>query len=569
MLRWAVATIGLLGVALQQPLPAAQRKVGRDVPVLLRVLRQELERTASALRQQPQPAYFIAYQVTDVQTTTIEAQSGKLCRATRQRSRWLDVDVRVGSYELDNTHPLQQGALDVVGRTYPVQLPLGDDAQALRHLVWYATVNAYEKAAEEYTRVLSGRAVRVHDADTVPDFSREQPQRSIRLQPHGELDTAVWAHRVRELSALFAAHPWIYAHRVSLQLSSAQKFLLNTEGTELAWTEQTIFLSVSAQTRAEDGMELPLYRTYFAFRPEELPPLERVRQDILQLIELLRRLREAPVLETYAGPAILSGEAAAVFFHEILGHRVEGHRLKDPQSAQMLRDLLGSQILPPFLDVVFDPTERFRDGVPLAGSYPYDDEGVPAQRVVVVERGVLRNFLLNRTPVAGFLHSNGHGRRQPGMRPVARQSNLIVLAHQSLAPQELRERLREECRRQGKEFGLLFESVEGGFTFTARTIPNAFNVMPLVVYKVYADGRPDELVRGVDLIGTPLTTFAHIVAAGSDVGVFNGICGAESGNIPVSASSPSLLVSRIEVQKKAKSDERPPVLPPPLVQPAE
>jgi len=152
------------------------------------------------------------------------------------------------------------------------------------------------------------------------------------------------------------------------------------------------------------------------------------------------------------------------------------------------------------------------------------------------------------------------------MRTVARQSNLLVVARESVSPEELRQRLREECRRQGLEFGLLFDAVEGGFTFTARTIPNAFNVMPLVVYKVYADGRPDELVRGVDLIGTPLTTFAHIVAASSEVGVFNGICGAESGNIPVSASSPSLLVSRIEVQKKAKSDERPPILPPPFVQ---
>jgi predicted Zn-dependent protease len=295
--------------------------------------------------------------------------------------------------------------------------------------------------------------------------------------------------------------------------------------------------------------------------------MEQVRTDILQLIELLRQLRQAPVLETYAGPAILSGEAAGVFFHEILGHRLEGHRHKDHNSAQMLRDLLGKPILPPFLDVVFDPTQRFRDGVPLAGSYLYDDEGVPGQRVVAVEAGVLRNFLLKRTPIPGFAHSNGHGRRQPGLKPVARQSNLLVFAREHVSPEELRERLRQECRRQGKEFGLFFASVEGGFTFTARTIPNAFNVMPLVVYKVYADGRPDELVRGVDFIGTPLTAFANIVAAGSDVGVFNGLCGAESGNVPVSASSPSLLVSRIEVQKKAKSDERPPILPAPLVEP--
>lgn len=532
---------------------------------LLAILRQELERNAAVLRTQSQPAYFLAYQVTDLQTVTIEAQAGKLRRSLEQRSRWLDVDLRIGQYELDNTRPLRE-SFGFVERPYPVQLPLGEDERTLRQLVWYATMQAYDKAAEEYAKVIAGRAVRVREADSVADFSQEQPRREQRLSPHPTVDTAFWGQRVRRLSVLFAGHPWIYSHRVSLQVSSAQKFLVNTEGTQLAWSERGIFLSVAAHTRAEDGMELPLYRTYFAFDFKELPSEERIRQDIECMIELLRRLREAPILETYAGPAILSGEAAAVFFHEILGHRLEGHRQKDPQSAQLLRDFLGKQILPSFLDVVFDPLQRYRDGVPLAGSYTYDDEGVAAQRVVVVEKGVLRNFLLNRTPIPGFAHSNGHGRRQPGMRTVARQSNLLVVARESVSPEELRQRLREECRRQGLEFGLLFDAVEGGFTFTARTIPNAFNVMPLVVYKVYADGRPDELVRGVDLIGTPLTTFAHIVAASSEVGVFNGICGAESGNIPVSASSPSLLVSRIEVQKKAKSDERPPILPPPFVQ---
>lgn len=532
---------------------------------LLSLLRQELERNFAVLRQQPQPAYYIGYQVTQLQTTVLEAQAGKLRRSAQQHSRWLDVDVRVGSYELDNTRPLQE-AWSFVDRSGAVQLPLGDDAQALRHLLWQATADAYERAAERYAKVIASRSVRVQEGDSVPDFSREPPQRRQRLVPPLRLDTSLWARRLRELSASFAPHPWIYSHRITLQATSAQKFLVNSEGTELAWGENSIFLTIAAQTRADDGMELPLYRAYFAFRPEELPSPDSIRADIESMIELLRRLREAPVLETYSGPAILSGEAAGVFFHEILGHRVEGHRQKDPQSAQMLRDLLGKQILPPFLDVIFDPTRRYRDGIPLAGSYEFDDEGVPAQQVVVVERGVLRNFLMNRTPIAEFRRSNGHGRRQPGAQVVARQSNLLVVAHQSLSPQELRERLREECRRQGKDFGLLFKVVEGGFTFTTRTIPNAFNVMPLVVYRVYVDGRPDELVRGVDLIGTPLTTFANIIAAGSDIGVFNGLCGAESGNIPVSASSPSLLVSRIEVQKKAKSDERLPILPPPSVQ---
>ena len=151
------------------------------------------------------------------------------------------------------------------------------------------------------------------------------------------------------------------------------------------------------------------------------------------------------------------------------------------------------------------------------------------------------------------------------MSPVARQSNLLVLSKKSLSEEKLRKKLIAECKKQGTDFGLIFDNISGGFTTTGRTSPNAFAVLPLVVYKVYVDGRPDELVRGVDMIGTPLTTFGKIIAAGTEIEAFNGTCGAESGPVPVSAVSPSILVSQIEVQKKEKSPEKPPILPPPTV----
>jgi predicted Zn-dependent protease len=167
---------------------------------------------------------------------------------------------------------------------------------------------------------------------------------------------------------------------------------------------------------------------------------------------------------------------------------------------------------------------------------------------------------MSRTPIEGFSHSNGHGRKSAGYSCVTRQSNLIVEGEKTNSIEEVKTELRKIAKEQGKEYGLYFDDVSGGFTFTERSIPNAFNVTPLVVYKVYVDGRPDELVRGVDLIGTPLTTFANIVAVGNDMDTFNGVCGAESGGVPVSASSPTILVSRIEVQKKLKSQAKPPIL---------
>jgi predicted Zn-dependent protease len=197
------------------------------------------------------------------------------------------------------------------------------------------------------------------------------------------------------------------------------------------------------------------------------------------------------------------------------------------------------------------------------GHYIYDDEGVKARRVNVVEQGVLKTFLLGRAALRAFPQSNGHGRGESGFVPVSRQSNLVVESSQSVSADTLTNMLREEAKKQGKPFGLLFENIEGGFTTTNRGAANAFNVLPNIVYRIYTDGRAPELVRGVDLIGTPLAAFAKIVAASDKVDVFNGVCGAESGGVPVSASSPSLLISEVEVQKKAQSQETLPILPGP------
>jgi predicted Zn-dependent protease len=199
----------------------------------------------------------------------------------------------------------------------------------------------------------------------------------------------------------------------------------------------------------------------------------------------------------------------------------------------------------------------------LNGHYLYDDEGVKGQRVVIVENGILKNFVMSRSPIEGFSNSNGHGRAQTGRKPVARQGNLIIESSKTVPYEKLREMLLEECKKQGKSYGLVFDNISGGFTFTGRGLPQSFNVTPITVYRVYADGRPDELVRGVNLIGTPLTSFSKIIACGDKHDVFNGYCGAESGRVPVSGVSPPILTAQIEVEKKYKASDKPPVLPPP------
>nr|WP_255216201.1 metallopeptidase TldD-related protein [Pseudenhygromyxa sp. WMMC2535] len=310
-------------------------------------------------------------------------------------------------------------------------------------------------------------------------------------------------------------------------------------------------------------MGLQRFVSFERHDPSQLPTPDELRGVAERLRGELLDLREAPIAEPYTGPAVLEGPAAGVFFHEIFGHRLEGHRQKDDYEGQTFTKMLGQPILPEFIDVYDDPTLASINGTPLNGHYYVDDEAIVAQRADLVSAGVLEGFLQSRSVVAPFEASNGHGRRDRGYRVVARQGNLIVSARETVPEADMRERLIAEAKSQNKPYGLWFSDIQGGYTITDRSGPQAFKVMPLMVYRVYTDGRPDELVRGADMVGTPLAAFETIIAAGDTPGVFNGMCGAESGWVPVSAVSPSLLLSKLEIERAMHQRDKPPLLPPP------
>lgn len=527
---------------------------------VLDIANKELTRNFNELQKESTPPYYISYNITDIERISINSSFGNLMSNDSTSQRILDIDLRVGDYKFDNTHIIRGSSFNFGGGSGFEFLPLDNNAKAIKNKIWYSTDKVYKEAIETYEKAKSNAAVKVEQEDKSADFSKEKPVKFSESVEKLKIDRDKWVGYVKQLSNLFNSDPLIYDGSVSFQLENKTKYFVNTEGSQLKFDESSIRIFVYAKTKATDGMSLPLYESYFAFTPETLPPLGKIEADILKIIALLKELREAPLMDTYSGPAILSGEASGVFFHEIFGHRVEGHREKDPSSSQTFKKSVGESILPDFIDVVFDPTIKERNGTELSGYYLFDDQGVKSEKVVSVNDGIFRSFLMARSPIEGFDHSNGHGRKQAGYNAVSRQSNLIVESSNKVDDDELVELLREECKKQEKEFGLYFKTVQGGFTFTGRTVPNAFNVLPLVVYKIYADGRANELVRGVDLIGTPLSTFSNILATSERVGVFNGICGAESGGVPVSASSPDILVSKIEVQKKKKSQAKPPIL---------
>ncbi|MBK9182499.1 MAG: hypothetical protein IPM83_05150 [Ignavibacteria bacterium] len=547
-------------VAAITTISAATSVTAQQQSPVMRAMKAELDRTMSQLKGKTTPPYFLSYSVTEVTSTVITANMGALDLDVTSKNRILDVDLRVGSYQLDNTRSIRGVAFEMGRGTRGVEMPMGDDERALRSVIWSATDKAYRSAAERYGKVLTNLQVKVREEDTSADLSHERAYVSLKQPVPFEYDTAMWRDRVRSLSAMCAGQEHILSGRVSFQTDLLVKYVVNSEGTMIQSSEPIVKMFVIVKAKADDGMSLPMYESYSAYAVDRLPSKKQMEKEVQRLIDIARALRTAPLLETYTGPAILSGRASGVFFHEIFGHRVEGHRQKDVNSSQTFKPFLNKQILPSFINVVFDPTIKSLRGNDIVGAFEYDDDGMPGKRVVAVDSGIFRSFLMSRAPIENFPSSNGHGRRQAGFKTVSRQSNLIVEATTTVPYDTLRAMLRRECTKQNKEFGLLFEDIQGGFTFTGRTVPNAFNVQPLVVYKVFADGRPDELVRGVDLIGTPLTTFNNIVAAADDLGIFNGVCGAESGGVPVSASSPSLLVSTIEVQKKQKSQAKPPLL---------
>ena len=323
-------------------------------------------------------------------------------------------------------------------------------------------------------------------------------------------------------------------------------------------------LVIQAETRADDGMSLMRVETFQAETLAQLPPPSEIAVHTEKMATDLKALRDAPLAEPFDGPALLSGRASAVFFHEVLGHRLEGHRQRGEEEGQTFTKKVGQSILPGFLSVSDDPTRRSLDGIPLSGYYEFDDEGIPAKKVDVIQNGVLKNFLMSRLPITNFANSNGHGRAQVGLMPTGRQGNLIVSSAKTVKDSELRQKLKDEIKKQGKPYGLYFEDIQGGFTLTQRSQPQAFQVLPVLVWRVYPDDRPDQLVRGVDIVGTPLAAMQRILVTGDTAAVFNGVCGAESGSVPVSAVAPAILFSEIEVQKRAHSLERPrPILPPP------
>src|SRR5215470_4430487 len=529
---------------------------------LIGAMQTELDRSFKTFSTRDIPAYFIGYALTDTQRAEVSGSNGALLSSSEVRNRWLQVAVRTGSYNLDDTHkvgdrPLPTGGPGTIA-------PVDNDAEVLRRAIWLETDDQYRASAEALIKIKTSKEVKVETAEgRAPDFSKEQAHKSFGPEVSFTLDRKPWEERVRAYTKAFRESPAILNSIVTFSALAQNVYQVNTEGTQLQYGQIRYRLELFIQGKAADGMDIERYYNFDWVDPKDAPDDKAVAAASATLRKEMEGLVKAPINEPTVGPAMLTGRAAAVFFHEVFGHRAEGHRQKDIAEGQTFAKKVNERILPDFLSIVDDTTMRKLGPTDLLGYYEYDDEGVRAHRVVLVDHGVLKDFEMSRSPLVGFPHSNGHGRRQLGLSPVSRQGNLIVESSKTVTNAQLRAELIDLIKQQHKPYGLLIDDIAGGFTFTGRGQPQAFQVQPLVVYRVFADGRPDQLIRGVDIVGTPLAALTKIVATGDKQEVFNGYCGAESGSVPVSAASPAILTSELEVQKKQSSTDRPPILPPP------
>lgn len=532
---------------------------------LLDIMASELERSVQVLGAQPIPAYYMSYQVYDLRSVVIETEGGALVTYTDDTNRYLDTEVRVGSPKLDNRRQLsnlQENAFNAPMVRQGI-LPFGADEKSVRHHLWLETDRRYREAELALRRVLVDKSVTKQE-DLPPDFTLASPEQYTEPLASLDIDKDAWIARARECSKrAFRGVATRATCRLDFDLRTV--YFVNSEGTVLQMSWPNALLSVSVGVKADDGMSLNRLEQRYARTPAGLPDGSDLDAIIAQVTSDLNELHKAPVVDPYVGPAILEGRAAGVFFHEVFGHRIEGHRQKERTSGQTFASKVGDQIMPPWLTVYDDPTVRTINQTPVNGFYRFDDEGVRAQRATLVDAGVLRGFIMGRNPIKGFGDSNGHGRKSPGRTAVSRQGNLVVEAARSVDQDALEEALIAEVKRQKKPFGMVFTDISGGFTNTDRFLPQAFKVNPVMAYRVYPDGRR-ELVRGVDIVGTPLTALGNIMLASRQVETFNGMCGAESGWVPVSASAPSLLLRSIEVERGFKAVDRPPVLPPPAIE---
>lgn len=530
--------------------------------IVLQAMEDELTRSKNELKLEGyETPYFISYQIKDNEFHSIKGKYGAIASTDNDRIRRLYVDVRVGDYDFDNSIKGRSGGRVPFHDSYDV--PVENDPDAIRAALWQVTDHTYKEALTQYFNKKANSVQEIKDINS-KSFTKEQSHTYFGPELELTFNTSEWEDKIRDISSIYKNYKELTNADIVITAQKETIYFVNTEGTKYIRDEVLYSIDAQVVARAEDGKDISNYRNLYYVSPKEIPSAQEIKSVLKDMIDETLEMKSAEVLAPVSVPALLEPEAAGVVFHEAVGHRLEGERQIDDDEGQTFKEKVGKKVIPDFISIIDDPSRKNLNGQHLMGYYPFDDQGVPGQRVVLIEDGVLRNFLLSRTPVNGFEKSNGHGRASYGRAPIARMSNTIIKSKTEYPEEKLKELLIEEVKRQNKPFGLLIKSMKGGETNTSSYNFQAYRATPVVIYKVDPETGEETPVRDVEIVGTPLVSINKIIATGDDYSVFNGFCGAESGYVPVSTVAPSILVSEIEFQRKSSKKEKLPLLPPPF-----
>jgi TldD protein len=575
--------------ALLAPVAISAQENAGDNDVILKAMRDEMERSRQlrVVGGQDLP-YFFAYDFTDSNNFRANASMGSAVEVSQAHLRFPSVEVRVGSYDFDNTGHVYSGIYS--GSRYDQSWPLDDDYAALRESFWLATDRAYKAALESMGRKRASINGASAQTDKLPDFSKVEPVVNLPKVSHSKFDEEAWSARVKRLSSVFNGYPEVLTSQVEMQSVDGVTYYVTSEGTALRYADKVSWLMARAEGQATDGMYVRDALSVQALDAGKLPSEAEMHRSVTELAENVRALVKAPAGEAFTGPALFEPQAAAQLLAQLLGDnlRVPRRPLTDPGRnvnfvASELESRMGGRVLPDWMDVADDPTQSMWNGKPLIGFYTFDLEGVAPKPVKVIEKGLVKAFLTTRQPIRGFPESNGHARLGGafGARGAA-IANLFVTARESAPLADLKQRLIQLCQERGKPYGILVRKLD--FPFSAGTgelqgLAQANQQSggsarpvspPLLVYRVYPDGR-EELVRGLRFRGVSTRSLRDVLAASRETALFdfvnNGaplaMMSAGGYLAPSSVVAPGLLFDEIELDVPRDQLPKTPLVPSP------
>ncbi len=599
--RWMF--LALLGFLAALPVCAQAQQQVQDNDQTLKAMRDEMSRSTSrlAIKGLEKP-YYIEYRLLDLDIRNVSASFGSLLTSSTTRNRFMTVDVRVGDYQFDSSNFVSdegfRGFLGSAG-----QVGIDRDYNSLRQDLWLATDQAYKEALDQISRKRAFLRSLTKPPE-IADFSREEPVKM--LEPHAEPDwtSRNWEEEARSASAVFRDFPTLYSTRVNYYMVYATYYLMTSEGTEIRRARSFAAIEAGLDTQADDGMALDNYYSFYASTPAQLPDSNTVRLALGHAAQQLMALRGGQASPDYVGPVLLDAQASGAVLAQLFAPSVSGARpplSMLPMFDQMMDRMggrsewsgrVGTRVLPTNVSLIDDPSARDFKGQPLIGGYQVDDEGVRAQKVEIVQNGILRNLLMSRRPGPDFSQSNGHARSALLSDPSPMSSNLFFQSTDAVSATELRKKFLQLCKEDGHEWCIEVKRMDNPALASQRQEDfseaiaglasgiSSGDRLPLLVYRVYVSDGHEELARGERMTGVNLRLLRNISGIGDDSAVFNymqnaapgfagtalGAFGNAQGGLPSSLVAPSLLLEEAEVRGARGGRQRPPLVPPPPLQ---